>query len=62
MVEHQRGAMSVLAEGKPLKPREGQFVGGIAFYANPLTEKQRNCLVILLDKHGLPSLTDGGDA
>jgi hypothetical protein len=59
--EHQRAAMSLLTEGKLLKPREGQFLGGIAFDANPLTEKQRNWLVILLDKHGLPPLT-GGDA
>jgi hypothetical protein len=57
--EHQRAAMSLLTEGKLLKPREGQFLGGIAFDANPLTEKQRNWLVILLDKHGLPPLAEG---
>jgi hypothetical protein len=62
MVEHQRAAMSLLTAGKPLKPREGQFCGGIAFDASPLTEKQRNWLVILLDRHGLPPMSDGGDA
>lgn len=62
MVEHQRAAMSLLTAGVPLKPREGQFAGGIALDANPLTEKQRNWLVILLDKHGLPPQSDGGDA
>jgi hypothetical protein len=62
MVEHQSAAMSLLTAGKPLKPREGQFLGGIAFDANPLTEKQRNWLVILLDRHSLPPLADGGDA
>jgi hypothetical protein len=62
MVEHQRAAMSLLTAGVPLKPREGQFLGGIAFDANPLSEKQRNWLVILLDKHGRPPLADGGDA
>ena len=62
MVEHQRAAMSLLTTGVPLKPREGQFCGGIAFDPNPLTEKQRNWLVILLDRHGLPPLADGGDA
>jgi len=62
MVEHQRAAMSLLTAGKPLKPREGQFCGGLAFDANPLTEKQRNWLVILLDRHGLPPLSEGDAA
>jgi hypothetical protein len=62
MVEHQREAMSLLTAGVAIKPREGQFLGGIAFDANPLTEKQRRWLDILLDKHGLPPLADGGDA
>jgi hypothetical protein len=62
MVEHQRAAMSLLTGGKPLKPREGQFLGGIAYDANPLTEKQRDWLVILLDRYGLPPLAEGGDA
>lgn len=42
----------------PLKPREGQFCGGLAFSDEPLTDKQRNWLVILLDRHGLPPLAD----
>lgn len=62
MVSHQRSAMSLLTAGVILKPREGQFLGGVAFDATPLTGKQRNWLVILLDKHGLPPLADGGDA
>jgi hypothetical protein len=62
MVEHQRSAMALLTAGKPLKPREGQFLGGIAYDANPLTEKQRNWLVILLDRHGLPPLSEGDAA
>lgn len=62
MANHQQSAMSLLTAGVTLKPREGQFLGGVAFDANPLTEKQRNWLVILLDKHGLPPLYDGGDA
>jgi hypothetical protein len=62
MAEHQRAAMALLTAGVPLRPREGQFLGGLAFDANPLTEKQRNWLVILLDKHGLPPLAEGGAA
>lgn len=59
---HQDAAMAVLNCGGPLRPREGQFLGGLAFDANPLTDKQRNWLVILLNKHSLPPLADGGDA
>lgn len=62
MVDHQHAAMRLLTAGLPLKPREGQFLGGIAFDANPLTEKQTNWLAILLNKHGFASLADGGIA
>ncbi len=58
---HQAAAMSLLTGGVPLKPREGQFLGGIAFDANPLTEKQANWLSILLEKHGLNN-PEGGEA
>jgi len=52
MAEHQAKAMALLTSGATLKPREGQFLGGIAFDANPLSEKQANWLAILLKKHG----------
>lgn len=57
---HRDAAMAVLTSGAALRVREGQFLGGIAFDANPLTDKQANWLAILLDKHGLPPLQDGG--
>lgn len=57
---HRSAAMSLLTAGVDLRPKEGQFLGGIAFDANPLTDKQRNWLTILLNKHGLPPL-GGGD-
>ena len=58
---HQAAAMLLLTGGLPLKPREGQFLGGIAFDANPLTEKQANWLSILLEKHGLKN-PEGAEA
>lgn len=58
--DHRAAAMALLTSGAPLKPREGQFLGGISFDANPLSDKQNNWLEILLEKHGLPSLADGG--
>ncbi len=59
---HADAALALINAGLPLKPREGQFLGGLAFDTTRLSEKQRNWLVILLAKHGLPSLADGGAA
>lgn len=53
MADHQRQAMALITSGAALKPREGQFLGGIAFDANPLTEKQANWLAILLKRFDL---------
>lgn len=57
--DHRTAAMSILTSGAELRPKEGQFLGGISFDANPLTEKQANWLRILLARHGLPSLEGG---
>lgn len=48
---HQRIAMAILTSGAALRPREGQFLGGIAFDLNPLTEKQTHWLDVLASKH-----------
>jgi hypothetical protein len=56
---HQQAAMALLTCGAQLKRNEGQFLGGLAFDATPLTEKQRRWLDILLDRHELPAL--GGE-
>lgn len=53
MADHQRQAMALITSGATLKPREGQFLGGIAFDTNPLTEKQANWLAILLKRFDL---------
>lgn len=53
---HQTAAMALLTSGADLRAREGQFLGGLAFDANRLTDKQANWLRILLDRHGLPPL------
>lgn len=52
-----RALLSVLS----LSEKEGQFCGGLAFRNAPLSEKQANWLRILLSRHDLPSLADGGD-
>ena len=58
MADHRAQAMALINAGVPLKPREGQFLGGIAFDANSLTEKQANWLSILLKRYNL----EGDDA
>ncbi len=58
--DHRQAAMALLTCGAALRPKEGQFLGGISFDANPLTEKQANWLRILLNRHGLPPIV--GDA
>jgi len=54
---HQKQAYAILTSGAALKPREGQFLGGISFDANPLTDKQANWLAILVERYSA-----GGDA
>ena len=54
-----KAACLALLNSAPLKAKEGSFLGQIAF-ENGLTEKQLHWLVILLDRHGLPALANGG--
>ena len=51
--EHRTAAMALLTSGAPLRSKEGQFLGGIAFDANPLTDKQERWLEILLDRYAI---------
>lgn len=55
---HKEAAMALLTSGAALKPKEGQFCGGLAFTDDPLTERQHHWLVILLRRHNLPELAE----
>ena len=59
-VDHRRAAMALLTKGVELKEKEGNFLGGIAYRPDPMSDKQANWLRILLERHGLPPLQDGG--
>lgn len=50
--DHRVAAMALITSGAALRPKEGQFLGGLSFDANPLTEKQRNWLAILIERYG----------
>lgn len=56
---HRATAMALLTSGAYLRPKEGQFLGGIAFDDGPLTERQANWLSILLKRHNLGHLEGG---
>lgn len=43
-----------------LSEREGQFLGGLCYRKDSLTEKQARWLRILLERHHLPTLVEGG--
>ena len=53
--DHRTAARALLTHAD-LKPREGQFCGGLAFDPQPLTIRQRAWLDALLDRHGLSPL------
>lgn len=57
---HRRAAMALLTKGVELREKEGNFLGGIAYRPDPMSEKLANWLRILLERHGMPSLHDGG--
>ncbi|QUM71117.1 hypothetical protein [Sphingopyxis granuli] len=54
-------AARALLAVESLSEKEGQFCGGLAYRAAPLSDKQANWLCILLDRHGLPALAEGGE-
>ncbi|MCW6531179.1 hypothetical protein NED98_13080 [Sphingomonas sp. MMSM20] len=53
-------AARALLAVETLTEREGQFCGGLAFRAAPITDRQAHWLRILLERHGLPQLIKGG--
>ncbi len=55
-----RIAARALLAAENLSEREGQFCGGLAHRSAPLSPKQARWLGILLDRHALPALAEGG--
>lgn len=58
--DHRCAALALLTKGVELREKEGNFLGGIAYRPDPMSEKQANWLRILLERHGMPPLHDGG--
>ena len=53
-------AARALLTVETLSEKEGQFCGGLVYRSAPLSDKQANWLSILLARHALPTLADGG--
>lgn len=56
-VHHSIAALALLNADLNLRPKEGQFLGGIIF-TDELTDRQLNWLSILLARHNLPTLAE----
>lgn len=57
---HRDAAMALLTNAADLREKEGNFLGGIAFRSDAITDKQANWLSILLKRHDLPPMQAGG--
>ncbi|WP_298018311.1 hypothetical protein [uncultured Parasphingopyxis sp.] len=57
--DHRRAALALLGEKPDLKHKEAGFLGHVCVAAD-LTPKQRDWLVKLLERHGLPPVATGG--
>lgn len=56
---HRKAALALLNQCPNLSHKEAGFCGHVCV-ADALSEKQRDWLAKLLERHGLPSLTEGG--
>ena len=58
--DHRQAALALL-NGHPRQTRKaGQFLGQIAVDSSPMSDAQADWLAKLLDRAGLPPLTEGG--
>lgn len=58
---HFAVAARALLSVPTLTEKEGQFCGGLSYRVAPITERQGNWLRILLARHDLPTLAEGGE-
>lgn len=58
--DHRQAALALLNGNYRLSRKAGQFLGQLAVDPSPMSDRQRDWLVKLLAKHGLPPLAEGG--
>jgi hypothetical protein len=49
--DHRETARAILRSDAPLREKEGQFLGGLAYRADPITERQANWLAVLVRRY-----------
>lgn len=55
---HRQAAMALFNSNMKLSRKEGGFLGNVAVEPSPLTDKQASWLAKLLERAGLPPLSD----
>lgn len=58
--DHRAAALALLNGTSRLSRKAGQFLGQLAVDSSPMSEAQADWLAKLLDRAGLPPLTEGG--
>jgi len=58
--DHRQAALALLTGKSRLSRKAGQFLGQIAVDPAPMSESQTAWLALLLDRAGLPPLSEGG--
>lgn len=58
--DHRQAALALLNGDYRLSRKAGQFLGQLAVDLSPMSEAQASWLMKLLDRAGLPPLTEGG--
>ena len=56
---HRQAALALLSQCTLLTHKEAGFLGHVCV-ADMLSDRQRDWLAKLLERHGLPSLSEGG--
>ena len=57
--DHRQAALALLNGNYRLSRKAGQFTGQLAVDTTPMSESQADWLAKLLDRAGLPPLTEG---
>ena len=60
--DHRAAALALLNGTSRLSRKAGQFLGQLAVDSRPMSEAQADWLAKLLDRAGLPPMTEGGAA
>ncbi len=58
--DHREAARAILRSDAPLREKEGQFLGGLAYRADPITERQANWLAVLVRRYVAGEAADNG--